>query len=185
MPQPVAQTALEMLHQRTGSLLTLGCPILDKCLGGGIPVCSITEFVGEASVGKTQIALQLLLTVQLPVVMGGLEGSAVFISTEGAFPSTRLTQLAEEFANEYHKEYSESNTKRNFLDDIYLMHANSVEDLHSVLTRDVPVLADRSSIKLVVIDSIAAVLRGDFDSSQSDLLERSYWIWEIGYVVHA
>ncbi|CAL2229185.1 unnamed protein product [Prunus armeniaca] len=39
--------------------LSIGCPILDDCLGGGIPCNSIIEFVGESGFGKTQLCLQL------------------------------------------------------------------------------------------------------------------------------
>ena len=84
----------------------MGCPILDGMMGGGIQCGLITELVGaqyfksylevaiidrarilsrelsvntagEATAGKTQTCLQLLLTVQWPMARGGLEGSAL------------------------------------------------------------------------------------------------------------
>nr|XP_045011283.1 DNA repair protein XRCC3 isoform X2 [Jaculus jaculus] len=73
--------------------LSLGCPVLDRILGGGLPLEGITELAGCSSAGKTQLALQLCLTVQLPRQYGGLETGAVCICTEGVFPSTRLQQL--------------------------------------------------------------------------------------------
>ena len=41
---PTSMTALQMLSQRccTG-MLSLGCPVLDQCVGGGLPVRGITE----------------------------------------------------------------------------------------------------------------------------------------------
>ena len=48
---------------------------------------------GEAGAGKTQLVLQALLAVQLPQSMGGVEGSALYIYTEGGAPLQRLTQL--------------------------------------------------------------------------------------------
>lgn len=56
-------------HQR----LSLGCPILDGLLGGGLPLEGITELAGHSSAGKTQLALQLCLAVQFPQRHGGLE----------------------------------------------------------------------------------------------------------------
>jgi DNA-repair protein XRCC3 len=82
-----------LLGQRTQKL-TLGCPVLDKLCGGGIPVASLTELVGESTVGKTQLCLQLLLTAQLHPHAGGLGGRAVYIHTEGRAALQRLAELA-------------------------------------------------------------------------------------------
>lgn len=51
--------------------LTTGCSKLDVKLKGGIPCRGITQIYGAAGTGKTQLALQLCLTVQLPVTTGG------------------------------------------------------------------------------------------------------------------
>ncbi|XP_019494783.1 PREDICTED: DNA repair protein XRCC3 [Hipposideros armiger] len=56
-------------HQR----LSLGCPVLDGLLRGGLPLDGITELAGCSSAGKTQLALQLCLVVQFPRQHGGLE----------------------------------------------------------------------------------------------------------------
>ncbi|XP_055274607.1 DNA repair protein XRCC3 isoform X3 [Moschus berezovskii] len=76
-------------HQR----LSLGCPVLDALLRGGLPLDGITELAGHSSAGKTQLALQLCLAVQLPRCHGGLGAGAVYVCTEDAFPSRRLQQL--------------------------------------------------------------------------------------------
>lgn len=47
--------------------------MLDGLLRGGLPLGGITELAGRSSVGKTQLALQLCLAVQLPRRLGGLE----------------------------------------------------------------------------------------------------------------
>lgn len=52
--------------------LSLGCPVLDVLLRGGLPLDGITELAGHSSAGKTQLALQLCLAVQLPRCHGGL-----------------------------------------------------------------------------------------------------------------
>ena len=77
--------------------LSLGCPVIDRLLRGGILVPGLTELAGTSAAGKTQLCLQLSLTVQLPRQHGGLGGKAVFVSTEDAFPTKRLQQLVERF----------------------------------------------------------------------------------------
>lgn len=83
---------LHVLARRHLKCTTL-CPVLDDWLRGGIPCGHLTEFAGEAGAAKTQLCLQLLLAVQLPHAVGGLDGAAVYIHTEGRAPLTRLKQL--------------------------------------------------------------------------------------------
>lgn len=68
--------------------------MLDRILRGGLPTGRLAEIAGEASCGKTQICLQLLLQAQLPQALGGLGGSALYISTEHELPKERLEQIA-------------------------------------------------------------------------------------------
>ena len=89
LPCPPMMTALSLYNSKAqgqvssfGQRLTLGCQILDGFLRGGILTQGITEVTGESSSGKTQICLQLCLTVQLPKDKGGLEG--------GLFPGSLL-----------------------------------------------------------------------------------------------
>ncbi|XP_004682049.1 PREDICTED: DNA repair protein XRCC3 [Condylura cristata] len=91
-------TALHLLQQKARfpgqhQRLSLGCPVLDGLLGGGLPLEGITELAGRSSAGKTQLALQLCLAVQLPEQHGGLAAGAVYVCTEDAFPHRRLQQL--------------------------------------------------------------------------------------------
>ncbi|KAG0207426.1 hypothetical protein BGX28_001306 [Mortierella sp. GBA30] len=89
-------SALDLLQEQRW--LTLGDPILDSALGGrGLMTHAITEIAGESAVGKTQFCLQLCLNVQLPVHMGGLNGSAVWLSSEGKFPYSRLESMIGHF----------------------------------------------------------------------------------------
>lgn len=44
-----------------------------------------TELVGVPGIGKTQMAMQLSVTAQIPEVFGGNGGEAVYIDTEGSF----------------------------------------------------------------------------------------------------
>ncbi|CAJ0650121.1 11830_t:CDS:2, partial [Entrophospora sp. SA101] len=83
-------------------ILTTGDQIIDKIIGGGIYNKGITEIVGESSVGKTQLCLQLCLTVQLPIEFGGFAGGAVYVSTESrGFPLERFNQIMAQIKNKY------------------------------------------------------------------------------------
>ncbi|KAG0272583.1 DNA repair protein xrcc3 [Linnemannia exigua] len=87
------------------SWLSLGDPVLDAAVGGrGIMTRAITEIAGESAVGKTQLCLQLCLTVQLPERMGGLDGSAVWLSTEGKFPYNRLEAMINQFVEKHQED---------------------------------------------------------------------------------
>ena len=81
LPCPTMRTALllynNVTHNQSSNKehrLSLGCQILDGFLRGGILREGITEITGESSSGKTQICLQLCLSVQLPPEHGGFEG---------------------------------------------------------------------------------------------------------------
>lgn len=89
---------LHVLVRRQLKCSTL-CPALDAWLRGGIPCGHLTEFAGEAGAAKTQLCLQLLLAAQLPRAVGGLDGAAVYIHTEGRAPLSRLKQLVASHPN--------------------------------------------------------------------------------------
>ena len=89
----VPREPLLPLSHSVNSKLTTLCPRLDAWLRGGVPTRSVTEIAGEAGSAKTQLALQLLIAAQLPREMGGLDGAAVYVHTEGRAPLTRLKQL--------------------------------------------------------------------------------------------
>ncbi|CAI7909063.1 unnamed protein product [Closterium sp. NIES-53] len=98
------------LHSVVPSYVSLGCPVLDHFLRGGLRACQVTELVGEAASGKTQLCLQLALAVQAPVSTpsqapaqpflasssspNASRGAALYIYTDGRFPTKRLFQLA-------------------------------------------------------------------------------------------
>ncbi|KAJ4907796.1 DNA repair protein XRCC3-like protein [Raphanus sativus] len=81
----------------TSPKLTTGCETLDSCLRGGFPCGSLTEIAAESGCGKTQLCLQLSLRAQLPVSIGGLDGSSLYLHSEFPFPFRRLHQLSRSF----------------------------------------------------------------------------------------
>ena len=62
-----------------------------------------SEICGVPGVGKTQLALQLAVNVQLPSAMDGCEGECLYIDTEGSFMTERLEQIAIAFVKHIHR----------------------------------------------------------------------------------
>jgi DNA-repair protein XRCC3 len=113
--------------------LSTGCPCLDSCLGGGIDTHGVTEIAGAAGAGKTQLALQCMLQVQLPPSRGGLGGGAVFLHADTPsylVPMRRLEELAGAFAA---KHADLGATRERLMSHVYVMQLNSAEALSNVL----------------------------------------------------
>lgn len=70
------------------------CRSLDQLLGGGgVSLGEVLEISGSPGVGKTQLLMQLAVSCTLPVVMGGLGGSCLYLDTEGSFVPERFYQI--------------------------------------------------------------------------------------------
>ncbi|KAM4663807.1 DNA repair protein XRCC3 isoform 1-T3 [Discoglossus pictus] len=167
-------TALQMCSEKSlfpsqHIKLSLGSGVLDKLLRGGMPLVGITELAGESSAGKTQIALQTCLSVQYPPEYGGLAAGAVYICTEDAFPSRRLQQLIHSQHKLRSDVPSDIVNKIPFGDRIYVEHAADVDMLTECITKKVSLLLLRGLIRLIVIDSIAALFRSEFSAKDSAL----------------
>ncbi|XP_066600943.1 DNA repair protein XRCC3-like isoform X2 [Prorops nasuta] len=124
--------------------LTTGCLKLDEKLKGGISCSGITQIYGVAGSGKTQLALQLSLTVQLPIAAGGFDA-------DSTFPSRRLQELIKKL--EISKKYGATGDK------IFVQHISNMEQLEYCVFKEIPLLMNIHKIGLVIIDSIAGLYR--------------------------
>ncbi|KAH9946299.1 P-loop containing nucleoside triphosphate hydrolase protein [Epithele typhae] len=77
-------------------VFTTGDAAVDACLGGGIRTGMLWEICGENNAGKSQLAMQLALSVQLPVSQHGLEGSAYYICSRGQLHTERIHQILQD-----------------------------------------------------------------------------------------
>lgn len=138
-------------------------PTLDASLRGGIPTGYVTEIAGEAGAGKTQLLLSLLLAVQLPPPHG-TGRAALYISTEAALSTRRLTQMLA------HNSLLASlpPDQRPSLDDIVSTTTPDLESQEHILTYQVPVMVARRNVGLIVLDSVAANFRAEFERGPSD-----------------
>ncbi|XP_031170935.1 DNA repair protein XRCC3 isoform X1 [Sander lucioperca] len=165
-----------------GLRLSVGCPVLDELLRGGLPVGGVTELCGESGAGKTQLALQLCLSVQYPAQYGGLDSGAVYICTEDSFPIRRLQQLILGQSSLRPDVPLDLISRRGFSDHVYVEHAADLGALQVCLSRRVPLLLARRHVRLLVVDSVAALFRSEFLAS--DWLERSKQLISFSHTLH-
>jgi len=120
-------------------------------LGGGLETQSITEFYGEFGSGKTQLAHQLAVNIQLPEDKGGLESHAVFIDTENTFRPERIKQMASALGLDPEKILSGIHIARAFNSDHQMLLVDRANDL-----------AKEFPIKLLIVDSLTAHFRAEY-----------------------
>ena len=157
-PSTLRQTGKELTEQwQTISLLDES---LDQALGGGVPTGRITEVTGESGAGKTQFLLTLLLSVQLPPPYG-LGRPALYISTESALSTRRLSQI---LANHAFFQYAETKPS---LDGIISTVTPDLESQDHILQFQVPVEVARRNVGLIIMDSVAANYRAEFERGNS------------------
>lgn len=86
---------LHQLRKTRTEFLTTGSRQLDTLLGGGVETGSITEISGTYGAGKTEMAHQLSVNVQLPREKGGLQGTCLYFDTEKTFRPERIVEMAD------------------------------------------------------------------------------------------
>ncbi|XP_032338133.1 DNA repair protein RAD51 homolog 2 isoform X4 [Camelus ferus] len=174
---PRMQTAYEMKTQRSAApspaFLPTTLSALDAALHGGVACGSLTEITGPPGCGKTQFCIMMSILATLPTNMGGLEGAVVYIDTESAFSAERLVEIAE------------SRFPRYFNNEEKLLLTSSKVHLYRELTCDEVLQRIQSleeeiiskGVKLVIIDSVASVVRKEFDTQlQGNLRERNKFL---------
>ncbi|MGC8647326.1 MAG: DNA repair and recombination protein RadA [Candidatus Micrarchaeia archaeon] len=131
--------------------ITTGSKDLDELIGGGVETNAITEAYGKFASGKSQLAFQLSVNVQLPKEKGGLEGGVLFVDTEGTFRPERIEEIAKDKGLDPKK----------VLENIYVIRALSTEDQILAIQRADKLIAEKN-IKLIVVDSLTALFRSEF-----------------------
>lgn len=124
--------------------------------------------------------LTLLLSVQLPPPFG-LGKKALYISTEAQLSTTRLSQILQHNP----KLAALQPDNRPSLNNVQSTHVRDLEAQWHVLRYQVPVIVERQNIGLVVIDSIAANYRAEFEKGKSkkateSIAKRSLQVAELG-----
>ncbi|KAH7828196.1 DNA repair protein RAD51, RAD51C [Monocercomonoides exilis] len=167
-------SAWELLqhHASMPTIPTL-CEELDTALGKGIPFGTITEFCGSPGTGKTQIAMQLCLAVQLPAFHCGESPEAVYIDTEGSFMPDRVEAMAKSLVSSI----PECPSIEVLLSRIFVFRTHTHTTLIATIKSMTQFLQSHPNVRLVVVDSISACLRHAFTN---DGQQRMRIIHDIG-----
>ncbi|XP_048137193.1 DNA repair protein RAD51 homolog 2 isoform X2 [Rhodamnia argentea] len=167
---PPHQTARSLLQQRiqneqlAGHLPT-GLKGLDEALFGGIPFGVITELVGPAGIGKTQFCLKLSLLASLPTRHGGLDAQVIYIDVESKFSSKRLIEIgAQSFPEIFHM----SGMAQEMAGRILVLRPASLAEFTESL-QQIKILLLERRVKLLVIDSMAALTSGELEHGASKI----------------
>jgi len=146
------ETALAVKEKRKSvGRITTGSKTLDQLLGGGIETQAISEFHGAFGSGKSQIAHQLAVAVQLPKEKGGLEGKAIFIDSEQTFRPDRIESMAAALGLDVEKALRNIFAARSYNSDHQVLLAQKAEEL-----------CKKENIRLVIVDSVTASFRSDY-----------------------
>ena len=148
--------------RKTIGKISTGCSNFDLILGGGVESQSLTEIYGEFGSGKTQIAHQLSVNVQLDKEYGGLSGSVILIDTENTFRPDRIKQMVIGRSKTLNIELNEED----FLKNIHV--ARAYNSNHQMLLVDSAIeLANKlknseKPVRLLVVDSVTSHFRAEY-----------------------
>ena len=133
--------------------ISTGSKAFDGLLGGGVESNGITECYGQYGAGKSALAHQIAVNVQLPKEKGGAGGMAVWLDTESTFRPERVKQIAEAQGLDPQKILKNIRVARCFNSDHQMLLAEKVDEL---------ITKEHLPIKLVIVDSLMGHFRSDF-----------------------
>eukprot|EP00899_Mesostigma_viride_P003061 jgi/Mesvir1/12756/Mv26051-RA.2 len=172
--RPVLKTAWVMYSDRVAASqgcyhLPLQLPELDATLRGGLPIGSIVELVGPAGVGKTQVCLMAtaFTSVHTNDPSTGFHGHVLYIDTENKFNSMRVVEIAQA---RFPQGIFDESAIEQMMGRITVVRPASTSAFMALLDElDALVVGHR--VRLIVVDSIAALARSEFGGNS--MLERS------------
>ena len=131
--------------------ITTSTEALDTLLQGGVETQAITEVYGEFGSGKTQFCHTMCVMVQKAKEEGGLDGSVLYIDTEGTFRPERIITIA--------KAHNMDPIKA--LDRIIV--ARAYNSAHQVLIlEEAGKTIQEENIKLILSDSTTGLFRAEY-----------------------
>ena len=129
-----------------------------------------------SAAGKTQFLLTLLLSAQLPCPVG-LSRSSIYISTEAALSTTRLSQLLGR-----HPRLSKlPAAEKPSLSRVLAIPVQDLESQDHILAFQLPYAIRKYHVGLVILDSVAANYRAEHGSAiPKDLANRAAQLAKLG-----
>lgn len=143
-------TTLLERRKKLGRIST-NAKALDELLGGGVETQAITEFAGEFGTGKTQLAHQLAVDVQLGADQGGLSGEVVYIDTESTFRPERIVDMAKAVGLAPETALQHIHVARAFNSNHQMLLVSKAQEV-----------AREKPIRLIVVDSLTAHFRSEY-----------------------
>nr|XP_022333078.1 DNA repair protein RAD51 homolog 2-like [Crassostrea virginica] len=172
---PTHTTGFELLTKRKKAMDSFSPPFtrLDDVLHGGIPKGTVTEIAGPSGCGKTQFCTMLSVLATLPKDKGGLGGRVLYMDTESAFSAERLVEIAlHKFPDVYSNEEDLCKMAKNVLVDNHQTCASLIKKLEMLEEEIIT-----NKVSLIVVDSIASLVRKEFSSSSgSNLVQRTNFL---------
>lgn len=131
--------------------ITTGSREIDNLFGGGIETQAVTEVFGEFGSGKTQLAHQLTVNVQLESENGGLDGKAIYIDTENTFRPQRIKDMARGRNLD-----PEETLKKIFVAKVI----NTDQQL--ITAENAQEIVEERDVRLLVVDTVTALFRAEY-----------------------
>jgi DNA repair protein RadA len=119
-------------------------------LGGGVETQAITECFGEFGSGKSQIAMQLAVNVQLPPEKGGLGKNPLYIDSEHTFRPERVIQMAKKVGLD-EKVLKNIHVARAYSSDDQMLYAETAQDQIT-----------KNNIGVIIVDSLTSLFRSEY-----------------------
>ena len=173
-----------LVHKKNApAFLPTGLYPLDETLYGGIPAGTITELVGRAGVGKTQMCLTLTALATLPPTnVATSTSSVVYIDTEQKFDPNRLLQIIMSRCKVRQMEQTDTAFRNLSSQELRRVCTNAVARVSVFTLTTCKELVDRlrklqrlvieKNVKLLIVDSVAAVARQEYSS----IVHRQAWL---------
>lgn len=140
-------------------VISTGTKSLDKLLNGGLRLGACTEIYGEDGCGKTQFTHTMAVRAQLS------NYKVIWIDTENTFKEQRIRDIAIPLGLDPEK----------CLENIIVARPHNSADQHVVLEEAEKLIAEDKEIKLIVIDSVMGLFRGDY-TGREKLSERQKYL---------
>ncbi|NXJ93282.1 RA51D protein, partial [Corythaixoides concolor] len=146
------------------AILPTGSPSLDQLLDSGLYTGEVTELMGAPGSGKTQVCLGIAASVSL-----GLKQHVLFLDSTGGFTASRLYQMLQSQAEDEEEQASSPGALQRIqvvrVFDIYEM-LSALQELRDRLSKQV--VSSMGPVKIVVIDSVSAVIYPLLGGKQSE-----------------
>ncbi|XP_014223976.1 DNA repair protein RAD51 homolog 3-like isoform X2 [Trichogramma pretiosum] len=158
------------------------CLDLEAMLDDGFNCGVITEISGAPYTGKTQICMQLCISVQLNELYSGLNGRAIYIDTRSGASITRFKELIKGYNNFFGKIVLEESE---VLKNIQLLSPSSLDEFLeaiSYLKEAVDISFNGKQVKVIIIDSLSMPIICSIDDPSIRPIYFSKVLHDLNYI---